>query len=289
MRTLIKVILAAELVLFLASSDDKDFTGNAPVPIYFPRLSFSTDIWFQSAIPISSLISSKNAENIYGSISRSQDKEDIWAFENWFYGMGNGTILESGGLDGLEFSNSLMLERYAGWKAIHVEAHKVSFGRLKRNRPNAVNINCALCESPRTLHYVHSEHATVGGIYEFMSPKFIEQWHPDIHSGKLNIASFPAVQCVKVSALLSRLNVHHIDIWILDVEGAELSVLKGMDFKKTKISTIIMECDGNVNNGDFDKQKMAYLANFGYKCEVMIRNCMCTSNTFVPSKKPGLV
>ena len=29
-------------------------------------------------------------------LSQAQDSEDIWAYENWFYGMVGGVILESG-------------------------------------------------------------------------------------------------------------------------------------------------------------------------------------------------
>ena len=46
--------------------------------------------------------------------------EDIWAYNNWFYNKANGTILESGALDGLKFSVSHFFEYFAGWHAIHI-------------------------------------------------------------------------------------------------------------------------------------------------------------------------
>ena len=52
--------------------------------------------------------------------SLAQDQEDVWLYENWFYGMRNGIIMESGALDGLLFSNSYLFESYLGWNAIHV-------------------------------------------------------------------------------------------------------------------------------------------------------------------------
>jgi len=164
----------------------------------------------------------------YSLLSRAQDKEDIWAYENWFFGYGNGTILESGGLDGLEFSNSLMLEKFADWKTILIEAHKGSFGKLTSNRPEAVCVNAALCSSPRVVHYVHANRPSVGGIYEFMPQSFIRQWHAGIQIGNMTSSSsnITPIMCLPIKTILKLLNLKEIDIWVLDVEGAELSVLR---------------------------------------------------------------
>jgi len=61
-----------------------------------------------------------NNEMPWRNFSRAQDQEDIWLYENWFYGHSNGLILESGALDGFVFSTSFMFERYLKWTAIHV-------------------------------------------------------------------------------------------------------------------------------------------------------------------------
>lgn len=59
-------------------------------------------------------------EKTYKSLSRAQDQEDVWLYENWFYGMENGVIMESGALNGILFSNSYMFEQFANWTAVHV-------------------------------------------------------------------------------------------------------------------------------------------------------------------------
>lgn len=60
------------------------------------------------------------SERGYLDVTRAQDQEDVWLYENWFYGMKNGVIMESGALDGILYSNSLMFESYGNWTAIHV-------------------------------------------------------------------------------------------------------------------------------------------------------------------------
>lgn len=67
----------------------------------------------------------------YLDFTRAQDQEDVWLYENWFYGMKNGVIMESGALDGILYSNSLMFESYANWTAIHVgKCHCNIFGMI---------------------------------------------------------------------------------------------------------------------------------------------------------------
>jgi hypothetical protein len=51
---------------------------------------------------------------------KAQFKEDITLYEQYFYGMKNGIIMESGALDGDLYSTSYMFEKHFDWKAIHI-------------------------------------------------------------------------------------------------------------------------------------------------------------------------
>jgi cephalosporin hydroxylase len=50
----------------------------------------------------------------------AQDQEDIWLYENWFWGVEKGVILESGALDGIKYSTTHMFEKFAQWTSIHI-------------------------------------------------------------------------------------------------------------------------------------------------------------------------
>lgn len=63
---------------------------------------------------------SDKTDKPYLGFARAQDQEDVWLYENWFYGMTNGVIMESGALDGKLFSTSFMFEKFANWTSIHV-------------------------------------------------------------------------------------------------------------------------------------------------------------------------
>ena len=56
----------------------------------------------------------------YTDYAHAQDQEDVWLYENWFYGMKEGVIMESGALDGKLFSTSYMFEKFSNWTALHV-------------------------------------------------------------------------------------------------------------------------------------------------------------------------
>ncbi len=66
--------------------------------------------------------------------SRSQHAEDIHAFEHYFYGLGGGTFLEMGALNGVQWSNTVALERVLGWRGILIEASPSSYSQLATNR-----------------------------------------------------------------------------------------------------------------------------------------------------------
>jgi hypothetical protein len=87
--------------------------------------------------------------------ARAQDHEDIWLYENWFYGRTNGIVIESGALDGELFSMSSLFEKFANWTAIHVEADPENYSNLKRNRQRAINIHGALCRLIKVISFYY--------------------------------------------------------------------------------------------------------------------------------------
>lgn len=217
--------------------------------------------------------------------SHAQDHEDIWLYENWFYGVEKGVILESGAFDGVTYSNSYMFEVFAHWTPIHVEADPRNFFKLVRSRPESINIHAALCSESKLLHYTNDKGGQIQGFVEFMPEKFLKMWHPALYKDRSLIQTLPTVQCVRVKKLLQEINVQRIDVWILDIEGAELSALHGTDFASVRISTIVMECDGKDETKDVDKTN--FLKGHGYTCQLVERNCFCKHHSFIPSTAPA--
>lgn len=56
-----------------------------------------------------------------------------------------------------------------------------------------------------------------------------------------DLAELPTVPCVSLGDTLANFGVRHVDLFSLDVEGAEVSVLKTIDFSKFSASVIVLE------------------------------------------------
>lgn len=149
-----------------------------------------------------------------------------------------------------------------------VEADPRNYFRLVHNRENSININAALCSETKLLHYTNDEGGQVQGFVEFMSEPFLRKWHPKIYKNITKLEDLMTVQCVQLSRLASELHIVNVDVWILDVEGAELSVLQGTNFDELFVKVVVMECD--MTDLVRDREKQSILERNHFKCEQVV-------------------
>lgn len=101
----------------------------------------------------------------------------------------------------------------------YTEADPRNYRRLVSNREESINIQAALCSEQQLLHFTNDKGAEVQGFVEFMTPLFLKKFHNKIYKKTIPLEALPTVQCVPINKILRELNVKHIDIWILDIEG----------------------------------------------------------------------
>ena len=77
----------------------------------------------------------------------SQDKQDMFLVEKVFKGHKNGIYVDVGAHDGININNTLYFEKYNNWTGINIEPIKKVFECLVKNRPNNINLNCAVCNN----------------------------------------------------------------------------------------------------------------------------------------------
>jgi hypothetical protein len=202
--------------------------------------------------------------------------------------MVNGTIMESGALDGNKLSTTFMFEKYFGWFPIHIEASFQHFAELKKNRPDALNIHTALCNESRLLHFLHRENgSSVDGILEFMEPKFVSRFHKYWHRTH-DPRLLQEMQCSTVPFLMEMMHVKHIDIWVLDVEGAELSVLSVMDWDSSalEIDVILIETMRRNDRSSEADKTIEIIESRGYDCHKFMSNECCVHKRLKASVAP---
>lgn len=173
--------------------------------------------------------------------SKSQSSEESYLWKNFFFQRTGGSFLEMGALDGILYSNTLALDTLLGWRGVLIEASPSSYGLLQKHRPTQIVINAAVCDEIRTVHYMDVESTAVRGILEFMAPSFVKQWHPSYRPDQID--QYPSIPCVPLDRLLGLYGFHHINFFSLDVEGAELQVLKALDFSVISFDVIVVEAD----------------------------------------------
>lgn len=153
------------------------------------------------------------------------------------------TVVEAGALDGDVLSNSYFFETFLGWNAVLFEPSTSSYQKLIKNRPNAHNFQMALCKDSTELTFVESGDDCCNGLNSTMSDKFRNDWH---NKGKEH---YYKVKCEPLKKTLKTIGLERVEIFFLDVEGAELFALQGTDV--SKIHYFIIEMDG----GDPVKEK----------------------------------
>ena len=111
------------------------------------------------------------------------------------------------------------------------------------------------------MHFAHSD--AVGGIVEFMSPTFMQKFHPSLAADTSLANKLPVIPCVPVGTLFKLFGILHIDWFSLDVEGGELEVIKTIDFNAVNIQVLSIELDGT--NPSKDKEVKDILLANGYR------------------------
>ena len=157
----------------------------------------------------------------------------------------SGFYVELGANDGVNQSNTLFFERYKDWRGVLIEPHLQTFERLVKNRSNRNFFKHAACVgtefdgSSVELAFSHLMTTTLGIETDLADQEMHAQdgakfWHGQVYN------FFAPAQTL--TAILDEANApRFIDFLSLDVEGAELEVLKGIDHKRYRIGLICIE------------------------------------------------
>lgn len=176
----------------------------------------------------------------------SQDNQDKFLEQNVFKGYKQGFFIDVGAHDGITFNNTLYFEKNNEWTGINIEPIKNVFDTLVMNRPNSINLNCAVCNSDgETEFYCNTGHTEMlSGIKSTFDPRHYnrlqnenKQWHCTTDVIKVNTK--------KMETIFDEHNISHVNYLSIDVEGAEFEVIKSINFDKVFIDVIGFENNFN--------------------------------------------
>jgi FkbM family methyltransferase len=149
-------------------------------------------------------------------------------------GRTGGVFFEAGAHDGFTQSNTYFLERHRGWSGVLVEAIPELHRKAARRRPRSKVFQAALVApedagSTVTLQFgdlqsgSSAEHA-VGGL---------------LNAGRAAYSVDAPARTI--SDVLDEAGVARLDLLVLDIEGAELAALRGLDRSRHEVEVLVIE------------------------------------------------
>jgi FkbM family methyltransferase len=207
------------------------------------------------ATPSSPPAGSAATKKYYGLHGLDKKLEAYVDFDDGYY-------VELGANDGVAQSNTLYFERERNWHGILIEPILHNYLKCRQNRSPRNRFYCSACVS---FEY-DRPHVELTYSNLMTTPSGLETDIADpvghAESGKVYIGGEDVVPVLAPAATLTRLldeadAPSTLDLLSLDVEGAEIEVLKGVDHVRYRFRYMLIECR--------DAAKLtAYLRTVGY-------------------------
>jgi hypothetical protein len=172
-------------------------------------------------------------------LSKSQLYQDLFVL----FTLGdkfNGTFLEFGATDGVEYSNSFLLENNFNWKGVLAEPSPQWHKNLKINRPNATIIEeCIYIETGKSLDFFVSDVGVLSTLEKFRQSD-ISSMPGNTNARNKNGYNHKVISISLNDVFVKYFNSSPIDYMSVDTEGSELEILENFDFQKfgPKIVTV---------------------------------------------------
>jgi FkbM family methyltransferase len=176
----------------------------------------------------------------------SQENQDSYLETTVFKGFKHGFFVDVGAYDGIHINNTLYFEETNQWTGINIEPIPKIFDLLMTNRPNCINVNCAICNEEGETDFLLNTGYTemLSGIKNTFDQRHITRLE-DENNQMGSTTEVVKVTTKKLTSILQEHTVSHIHYLSIDVEGAEFEVIQSIDFDK-----IFLDVIGFENNYD---------------------------------------
>ena len=192
----------------------------------------------------------------YMMASKSQIAQDLFVLSQCGFKK-NGFFIEFGATDGVELSNSYLLEKNFDWRGILAEPAKAWHEALFRQRGGdkvSIETDCVWTETGKELLFNETEDRELSAIDSIGAD--------DVHRAARDKGKKYVVNSISLLDLCKKHNAPSvIDYLSIDTEGSELLILQAFDFAQYRFN--IITCEHNYTPARDDIYNL--LLSKGYK------------------------
>jgi FkbM family methyltransferase len=165
--------------------------------------------------------------------SKSQLRQDLFALSEVGFKR-DGFFVEFGATNGIDLSNTYLLENAFGWSGILAEPARKWHQALKNNRSCNIETDCVWRESSSTLTFIEVDRGEFSTIKSFSGS--------DSGSARRKHGTTYNVKTISLEDLLCKFHAPStIDYLSIDTEGSEYEILRNFDFDKYRFNVITCE------------------------------------------------
>ena len=184
---------------------------------------------------------SKPTKQYFGLNNLDQKLEKYLNYDDGFF-------VELGANNGVHQSNTLYYEKFRNWRGVLIEPTLHNFLQCKANRSTNSRVYCNACTSFEYKEkFVEIIYSNLMSIPKGLESDIVD---PDAHAKEGKQFLHPLEENISFGAVAKPLNeiLHDakapklIDFLSLDVEGAEIEVLKGLNHDEFKFKFMCIEC-----------------------------------------------
>jgi FkbM family methyltransferase len=195
---------------------------------------------------------------------QSQMGQDLFLNRWLFKNCGPGFFVDVGAFDGQLGSNTFFFEKRLGWSGMAFEPNPPAFEALRRTRSCQAIQGCAYNRDGEVSFLALADNAPSRRTKELLRPANFSSLALDPAHGAVMLSgihehidnmprveqvrelwrlnqSVVTVHCHRIDSVLAEHGVSTVDYLSIDVEGAELQVLEGIDFTKIRVNVIGVE------------------------------------------------
>lgn len=165
--------------------------------------------------------------------SRAQSRQDLFVLAELDFKRG-GYFVEFGATNGVDLSNTYLLEKVFGWTGILAEPATCWHQALQENRTAHIEPRCVWSVSGEVLPFNEVDIGALSTIASFSAV--------DEYAEARRIGRTYQVESISLNDLLKKFNAPRmVDYLSIDTEGSEFEVLNSVDFDRYCFSVITCE------------------------------------------------